>query len=363
MMFKSARATLSLFLVCLLSFSTHAFASHQRFNQIIFFGDSLTDNGNLYNRTYGYVPKSPPYYEGRFSNGPTWAELVATHYTQTENILSANFGVGSETAVFHNPAKGYLPYTLSMSVSDYLWRYTFSDKSKTLFVFLIGANDYMHGSSDIEGDTAAVVDSIKYNLDKLYDYGGRNFLIVNLPDLARTPFGSAQPNKDELHQLALEHNSKSFKLVLNEQWAHPESQFKEFDFYNMFVMVMLDIDKYNKKYNTHITDLTTACWNGGYTLKQMTAAEHRKALIADIRKHWQRTNKTGINLQPEQLADAILQSPALSAAEAVRMMYDDGELPCTNEDEHIFWDAIHPTRAMHSMLSQMVIEFIDSQFD
>ncbi len=44
----------------------NVYAAQYPFNDLIFFGDSLSDNGNLYNRTFGYIPKSPPYYEGRF---------------------------------------------------------------------------------------------------------------------------------------------------------------------------------------------------------------------------------------------------------------------------------------------------------
>ena len=42
--------------------------------ELIVFGDSLSDNGNLY--AAAGVP-GPPYFEGRFSNGPTWVEVLA----------------------------------------------------------------------------------------------------------------------------------------------------------------------------------------------------------------------------------------------------------------------------------------------
>jgi hypothetical protein len=38
------------------------------------FGDSLSDAGNAYIITGGTKPASPPYYDGHFSNGPTWVE-------------------------------------------------------------------------------------------------------------------------------------------------------------------------------------------------------------------------------------------------------------------------------------------------
>ena len=51
-------------------------ASAQDYGRIITFGDSLSDNGNLYAATGGAQPLSPPYFQGRFSNGPVWVELL-----------------------------------------------------------------------------------------------------------------------------------------------------------------------------------------------------------------------------------------------------------------------------------------------
>src|SRR5690606_37399432 len=54
-----------------------ASAAHaQSYDRLVVFGDSLSDNGNLYIVTSGANPTSPPYYEGRFSNGPVFTELL-----------------------------------------------------------------------------------------------------------------------------------------------------------------------------------------------------------------------------------------------------------------------------------------------
>src|SRR5439155_21476778 len=52
-------------------------ASAGQFTKLVVFGDSLSDTGNVYAVTAGAVPPSPPYYAGRFSNGPVWAEYLA----------------------------------------------------------------------------------------------------------------------------------------------------------------------------------------------------------------------------------------------------------------------------------------------
>lgn len=349
----------SLVLLFFISLSISARASHQSFNQIIFFGDSLSDNGNLYSRLFGLIPKSPPYFNGRFSNGPTWAENVAAHYAQTENVISANFAVGSETTVLHNPAKGYLPYTLTMSVSDYLWRYTFSDKSQTLFVIWIGANDYLNGSSDIDNDTSVVVSAIKKDIEKLISYGAKSFFLMNLPDLAKTPFGQAQPYRDQLTLMTQAHNNKLAQMVQDIQANNKDVTIKLFDFNSQFSAMLADPDAYNQKYQTHLTDFTGSCWKGGYALQRMTGEQRRVALMTEINKS---RAAAAFNLRPEQFADMVLHSPALSAAYEVGLLAEQGETPCDNQDDHIFWDKVHPTRVVHTIFSTMAIEFIDANF-
>lgn len=49
----------------------------QDFTDLYIFGDSLSDTGNDHIASNGQVPLSPPYYEGRFTNGPVWAEHLA----------------------------------------------------------------------------------------------------------------------------------------------------------------------------------------------------------------------------------------------------------------------------------------------
>jgi outer membrane lipase/esterase len=71
--------------VCLTS---AAIADPNDYNRVIAFGDSLSDNGNLFKNTG--QPPSPPYYNGRFSNGPTWIELLSNPAKSTNPGSSMN---------------------------------------------------------------------------------------------------------------------------------------------------------------------------------------------------------------------------------------------------------------------------------
>ena len=57
-----------------LSTAVPAVAGH--FARLVAFGDSLSDTGAVFAVTQGAVPPSPPYYAGRFSNGPVWPEYL-----------------------------------------------------------------------------------------------------------------------------------------------------------------------------------------------------------------------------------------------------------------------------------------------
>ena len=46
------------------------------------FGDSLSDNGNVYDATSGIIPATP-YADGRFSNGRIYAEYMANRLNLT----------------------------------------------------------------------------------------------------------------------------------------------------------------------------------------------------------------------------------------------------------------------------------------
>lgn len=356
--------------VCLvLCLPVAAEASDHGYNKIIYFGDSLSDNGNLYSRTFGIIPKSPPYFEGRFSNGPTWAELVAEHYLQTDNVNSENFAVGSATAVFHNPAKGYLPYTLTMAVYNHLIRSAYSDRAHTLYAIWIGANDYLNGSADDAVDTAttAVVDSIGANIENLISRDAKYFLVMNLPDISDSPYGRQSPNPANLAALAKAHNQKLEAMIAGLQKKYPEVKIRLYDIYSDFNGLINNPEYYNVKYHVNLTDLTQSCWGGGYTRKR-DAMLQRDKMVREIEQQLQHSTRLrdANNLNPidaGKLADEIINTPALATAYEVGASYAEGEKPCNNPDNHLFWDKVHPTQTGHTIFSKIMIEYIDQSFN
>lgn len=114
--------------ICLgLLISFLGFAANKRFDTMIIFGDSLSDTGNLYRYMWYKLPLSPPYYYGRFSNGPLWIEhLYDSYYPQDYTEGFQNYAVGGAAAIF--AYKQTFPFTLAIELNDYFYWNTYGKK-------------------------------------------------------------------------------------------------------------------------------------------------------------------------------------------------------------------------------------------
>lgn len=325
-----------------------------KINKLIFFGDSLSDNGNLYELLFHFIPKSPPYFDGRFSNGTTWAENLAKHYYNKSYVGYHIYAVGGATAVFHMPTPEFIsPTILELEIDKYLLDSAFTDRSNVLFAIWIGGNDYMfHPEDDVETSTTKIVNKIAWAIDTLRYYGGQNFLILNLPDLAKIPKMKGSGLENAVHTLAVVHNQKLDAAIEKIQQANPNINITTVDTFAIFTDVMANPDKYNKKYHTNITNLSEACWSGGIWLKAST-----QDLTKDIEQAIT-TNKMTIppHFTAETMSTFIMNTPALMHTYQMGKSYEQGNLPCANPNEYLFWDAIHPTAVVHEILAKMVLE-------
>jgi thermolabile hemolysin len=142
----------------------------EMFANIVAFGDSLSDNGNLYRLTNGVIPDSD-YFEGRFSNGPVWVEY-----------LEAQMGADLEDLAYGGASTdGFIPPGLGAQIAA--WQAQGSS-SQGLFTVFAGANDYLLLSRT---DAPKAVSNIMAGLETLAGDGASRILVLNLPDLALTP--------------------------------------------------------------------------------------------------------------------------------------------------------------------------------
>lgn len=176
-------------------------------NNVVFFGDSLSDSGNVWYATGGQPPfpyyqgsggAGPDYTGGQWSDylGPSWATPFAANFGRyaTPSLAGGNnyaWG-GARTGVDMNA--GGVPW-LDQQVGQYLL-YGSSPNATTLYSLVIGGNTIANnlGSADFNAVITAGVNSIMNSLAGLYGAGARQFLVANVPDIGATPlFRSGDP--------------------------------------------------------------------------------------------------------------------------------------------------------------------------
>lgn len=332
-------------------FPVKNFAQSIPYNKIVFFGDSLTDNGNLYKSFFKIIPKSPPYFQGQFSNGPVWSEDMGAYFhTYKNDVGIENYAVGGETAVWHNPMGGFLPYVLSESINNYISASDTSDKTQTLYFMWIGGNDYLHGDDDVNQSTSDVVQVIRDSLEKLVSNGGKHFIVMNLPNLSRVPEGRDGGRAQNIFDLTITHNAKLTNMVTQLQLSHPSIDIRMFDTFAIMNQLLDDPASMNHQYHTHVSNTYNSCWGGGYTLNQ----KHMEYTL----DHQLKAGKS--NLNATMVSQYIMNSPDLQAAYNVAESYSRHVAPCADPDSYVFWDKVHPTAVVHRMMSESIIHFISN---
>lgn len=167
------------------------------------FGDSLSDNGNAFRTTGGLIPPSPPYFNGRFTNGPVWIEDLAARLNLTPTTV--NFAFGGATSGTGNTLP--IPSPLFPGVTTQVNLFLQNSPRVTgdrAFVVWAGANDYLGGGIT---NPAIPVGNISSILQRLTAAGAEKLIVVNLPDLGKVPGTLGNPAQSAgLTQLSAVHN-------------------------------------------------------------------------------------------------------------------------------------------------------------
>lgn len=211
-----------IFMMVTLLFSSVLFA--KPVEHIVVFGDSLSDNGNLYEYMKHQFPPNPPYFNGRFSNGPVWVEQLASLcFPKQANTRLIDYAFGG-AAVWEDKDTKPDPslFTLESEVDSYLLAHAHKFRANDLYVIWIGSNNYLAMPEDNEKTTEQVIASISKDLHRLVAKGARNILVVNLPDLGKTPAAFDFEASERLSHDAAHHNSLLKAQVEAMKIAYPE---------------------------------------------------------------------------------------------------------------------------------------------
>jgi len=281
-------------------------AQAAKFSSINIFGDSLSDQGNMFNLSGGLVPAPPEYYyQGRFSNGEIWTDYLAkdlglkpTLYTTgIPSSEGVNYAFGGATSGDTNiinklisdlPALPGVQQEIGAFIQPLLQQNQSADPNG-LYMIWAGANDYTYGGVDITG-TQGVVNNLSWAINSLYSVGARNFLIGNLPDLSKTPLGSSNPG-----------NLKD------------------------------TVQKHNTLLNQEIKDLNQSLFNSNIALFDANN------LFNDLIKNYSDYGLTNVS------AGCLL-------------------VGCTNPNEYLFWDDFHPTTKGHKLIADAAYATVKKEF-
>lgn len=321
------------FLLVSLSVSSTTFAQ-TAYSRIVVFGASLSDSGNAFvmlsdPAAFGFedscnmgTPANVPPYENlddflipdgayakgghHLSNGAIWIEqfargkgLSGTVRPALRNISqqASNYAVGGARASAF-PCRFNLSDQLDLYLND------FSETSAdTLIVFEIGGNDVRDALAGLPTqDPGPVISAALGNIGEavqiLYEQGARNFVLMNVPAIGKTPAvrkiddffpGTA----DVANQL-----TEAFNLGLAQLQAGLNS-----------VLPGIEV---------RIVDVYT--------------------LLADI-----------------------LDNPVLfgfTNTEDACVTPNVPPFKCKKPDGYVFWDGIHPTKVVHSMMAQKAAEIL-----
>ncbi|KAJ3160479.1 hypothetical protein HK101_000915 [Irineochytrium annulatum] len=308
MLYSSALLIASAVLAAAAPAPPHYGTSYTTVSRVIGFGDSWTDNGNVYKYiSNGTWPIVPPYYKGHFSNGKIWIEDLANALTGSSDAL-ADFAYGAATTN-NNTIQGYsgansdLPTpSVNLQIANlfpaYLKTVHNSLGPNPLYAYWSGGNDYFFdffGANNLAA--SKVTDDIAANIASLIaHHHARLIVVLNLPPLGALPFFS----------------------TLGASGAASSAHFAQ-----------------------------AALWHNGN-------------LTTSIRAAVQASGDTGaavyvhdvFSLIQNIIADPVKNGQGIT--DAVNACLTNGTVVCDKPNTHLFWDNFHFTEKGHAIIGQDV---------
>ncbi len=268
------------------------------FSQLFVFGDSLSDVGNISQATFGSNP-GEYYYNGRFSNGPVYAELLASGLGLPP--LTHSKSGGNNFA--HGGAKTSgtpFPYSIFIrDVDDQVGDLPSSPMvdENALFVVFAGANDLLDGQTNM----SIPVNRLATDIGRLIARGARQFLVANLPLLGYTPRFNGNPTNLSTYNA----RSEQFNATLDAKLDELEED------------------------------------NSAITLFRFDVAGLFNQALSD----------------PAAFGLTNVMDPAAPGLQPGDSSYSTSQI-AANPNEYMFWDDLHPTTAVHAILANYALELL-----
>ncbi|MEQ7154633.1 autotransporter domain-containing protein [Brevundimonas aurifodinae] len=243
-------------------------ASAQSYGRLVVLGDSLSDNGNLFLASGGTQPPSPPYFQGRFSNGPVFAEQLGFSAARfngpvTGSINLAYGGSRTDNAVAFPPG-------MRQQLTTYVSRGgTFG--ANDLVSVLGGANNIFQSIGafavlppQLQGNPTGFVDpviraavtDINFIVGDIASRGAGTILVTNLPRLGTTPQFSPTPLAALADYAGSQFNGQLATSLLTLAPTRPNTNIILFDLAKVSDPIAANPGRFG------LTNVTQACFNG-----------------------------------------------------------------------------------------------------
>lgn len=271
-------------------------------NNLLAFGDSLSDMGNAKNSILN-VPDVPPYWQGRFSNGQVWIEYVSQAYGLSTTIGSG-IDQGDNRAFGGSQTGAGFSYLLLPNVGTQITNYLANVQStippNNIVSLWAGGNDFLYGTAN--SDT--IVANMEAHIRELAAAGATEFIMPNLPPLEKTPeiLGRSQNQQNTIASEVVSYNQKLSSLIGS-------------------ISVELGLV-------IHFIDAWT--------------------LFNDIVDNSMALGIVNTQDSACSASASLLPLPICNSASTL----------AANPDEYLFFDKAHPTRVMHKFISYFAIQSI-----
>lgn len=272
-------------------------------SNLVVFGDSLSDmgNGNA-DLIVSAVFSSPPYWNGRFSNGPVWIEHISDEYG-----LNTTFGNGispGDNRAFggSQTGQGYSYLTLpntGSQINSYLANVQSNFSNSEVVFIWAGGNDFLYGT----GNPDLISQNMASHVRALAAAGASRFVVANLPPLELTPEGASRSAQQQ-------------------------------------ATMSNDIVDYNSKLSVEINNLSSSL-NLDITLIDAWTIFNQIVSNSD---------HVGITNTQDQACTGGATVPLVPLP-----ICGSGANVVANVDEYLFFDKAHPTETMHRIIGNFAI--------
>lgn len=270
--------------------------SDKPISNVIVFGDSLSDNGNLYVLDQGVRPLAP-YYFGRYSNGLLWVEILTESLGLSPSHLQDNAIAGAKTY-------GLKPPGLRTQIDVYLDKNPNVDPH-ALYIIWSGGDDLLDNPNGNKTVADKAIEDIQYAINQLAAHGAETILIPNLPDIGTIPYAR----------------------MLNK--VHPKQK------------TAANLTKLSKEYNQHLAIL----------LPEMQDKLSIKLVTVDVFDLLHNIMNNPSEYGLSNATDACYTGGDFTGGK--------GKV-CDNPDNYLFWDTIHPSLAGHKQLTVYAIDALQT---